>query len=338
MVTAPLLRRIKRAALRGSAALLVSLTIFAIAELLLRAWKSVSYDGVLWLRSASINSDIHPRYGWISPAGRHYEKSDACYGSGPVSYNSAGFRAREPDQTNRASLRICILGDSTMQGFQLPDGQHLPPQLESALARTRSDGEVSVLPLAVGGYGTLQQYMLYEDYCLPFKPQLLIAHWSENDPINNSFVLERASLGDNNLRPRPYLELDGIHMKAPYPFHINPNLDDFLTFKLANTFAMKFSAEPAVEQRDAAEKKGWETAELLYRKIAAGSFHKIALVPEASTRARVMFENLGYKLATYRPFIPEEMCLPRDTHPNAAGHQVMLQALLPVVEEALNEQ
>lgn len=62
-------------------------------ELVVRAYKSLSYDGVLHVTTSSINKRPHPKDGWFSPTNQVKQKSDARNGSGTVSYNTEGFRA-----------------------------------------------------------------------------------------------------------------------------------------------------------------------------------------------------------------------------------------------------
>lgn len=297
----------------------------------LRAIKSVTLDGTLYLAAPTINNEPHPTYGWISPASRRYEKTDACYGDGVVSYNEAGFRAPPLAEATDASPKVCILGDSTMQGYQMPDGSYLPHLLAAELAKHHD--APYVLPLAVLGYGSLQRWLLYQDFCRDIQPDVVVWSWDDNDPTNDSYLADR-NAGPNNVRPRPYLEDGEIVMRRSYPIHLTDQIDSLLTVKMLNgliMLALKEDDETIAAYRE----QGWAVADSLAERLAQEVEHPIALVSRDATRAIEMFKRHGFELAIYDPFPDEERCLPRDLHPNTRGHQRMLNALLPVVEEVL---
>ena len=301
----------------------------------LRAIKSLTRDGTLYLATQSINTRLHPKYGWLSPASFHFEKSDACYGQGSITYNEEGFRAPPLSQAKDADFVVCILGDSTMQGYQIPDGGHLPHLLENELGKTFK--KPYVLPLAVGGYGSVQKWMLFEDYCRPLNPAVVILHWLSNDVVNNSYLAERYSgQALNSAHARPYLEDGRIVLRRPYPLRISGWFDNLLSVKLVNTFLLSRDARPP-EELKRYEEMGWHVAEEVTTRLAESVDTKIVLVEVTEKRAMEMFRSQGFLVATYDPFPSEFRCLPRDGHPNTKGHQHMLNALLPVLNEALRD-
>ena len=288
-------------------------------------------DGTLHLSSPSVNNRPHEKYGWISPSSLEYKKHDDCYGSGIIRYNEAGFRAPPISEANNSDIKICILGDSTMQGYQMPDGEHLPFLLTDELKQ--SFDRPYVLPLAVGGYGSVQQWMLFEDYCRALEPDILIWDWAKNDPTNNSYLADRNS-GPNNARPRPYYENGRIILRRPYPIRISATIDYMMTIKLLNGLILRSSKAPKEELVKYRE-TGWEVAEIMAKRVADSVQNRVALVMSTEKRAIEMFSRLGYKLAIYEPFSPDLMCKPKDSHPNPQGHKHMLTALRPVINEAL---
>jgi len=302
----------------------------ALLEIGLRAYKTLTYDGLLYVSGPSPNNMFHPKYGWISPRSAVYQKNDGCYGRGPVIYNSEGFRAPPLAEAERAWPIVCILGDSTMQGYQIPDGKYLPHLLRAELKKAYPD--VYVLPLAVGGYGTLQEYMLYQDICRPLEPDLIIWHWAENDPVNNSFLAERSGKTSNNARRRPYFEGGQIVYKRPYPIHLSDYLDGLMILKIANTIALTLQSKPPLQEHLKNIERGWVVSDHFIGLLAKNAKSPlIALVPETAIRATEMFRRHGYRIATYKPFSEEATCKPRDDHPNQRGHSAMLEVLLPTV-------
>jgi len=311
------------------ALLTIAITVI-ILEFSLRVTKSLMVDGVLYVASPSINNTLHQKYGWISPSSRRFEKKDACYGDGVVSYNAAGFRAAPMPQAQSADLLVCILGDSTMQGYQIPDGGHLPHLLAAHLDRLY--GDVFVLPLAVGGFGSLQEWMLFDDYCKDLNPDLLIWAWDKNDTTNNSFEADRNS-GPNNTRPRPYFENGEIVIRRPYPIQIQDRIDTTITIKLLNGILLRFSIAPLDERNEYLE-EGWNVARVMAKRVSDQVENRIALVMETETRAIEMFSELGYTVATYERF-PAELTCPTDPHPTTEGHKKMFEAIIPVLDSVL---
>lgn len=321
----------KRRLTRVIVGLIAVFTALMILELSLRAYKSLTRDGVLHLATPSVNNRLDPRYGWISPKNVTYYKKDPCYGEGVVSYNEEGFRASPKKFARSASPLICILGDSTMQGYQIPDGEHLPHLLTEKIQSQYPDAYV--LPLAVGGYGTLQEWLLYRDYCLPLSPDITILHWSPNDPQNNHFLADRYH-GPNNIRPRPYLEDGRILIRRPYPLSFTDRLDELLIMKTLNVAAWRFSSRSAESLRGY-EEEGWDVTDKLLERISSHAKIKIALVESQQVRAKNLLRYHGFLLAEYDPIPKSATCLPLDSHPNRDGHVLMLNALLPVLTKAL---
>jgi hypothetical protein len=311
---------------------LVLIFSFLLLEYGMRAVKAWTVDGCLYIGAPSINSRLDPKYGWMSPKSFRVYKKNACYGEGPVTYNEQGFRAPPPAEATNADPIVCILGDSTMQGYQIPDGGYLPHMLQRELQKTYR--KPYVLPLAVGGYGTVQEWMLFEDFGRPLHPNALIWHWCGNDPENNNYMAERYSgPGNNNVRPRPYLEDGRIVIRHPYPLHICDPIDELMAFRFLNGFLLKWTAHPSSEMAPCLE-AGWRVADELVSRVAHEVEHKIALIPVGEDRAIKMFRAHGFQIVEYS--YPKGCdCLPKDSHPNTKGHQLMLQALMPVLREEL---
>jgi len=311
--------------------------VIIIVEYSLRAYKSTTYDGILWLRTSSVNSDSHPKYGWFSPQGRAYEKADPCYGTGTVSYNQKGFRA--PDFGNRSQwdFVVLVVGDSTMHGYQLPDGTIFSHLLQKRLQAHFE--HPYVLPVAVGGYGTVQQFLLMADVIEEMKPNLVIHHWAGNDITNNSFILEKRGQMDNNMRRRPYYENGVIVYRRPFPLHITDWSDNLMVFKIGNLLLGKWLYRGGLvpEELARAEKEAWEVTDLFLGKISQlTAAPKIALLSSDSKKVvdqkvKGLYEKHGYSISIH-PFIPKKYrCLPRDNHPTSKGHEMMVESIWPAV-------
>jgi len=301
-------------------------------EYALRTVRSLFQYGALYLSSPSADVEFHPKYGWISPSLLRVKKDDDCYGRGWVTYNDAGFRAPPMSDARDSDLVICILGDSTVHAFQIPDGQHLSHLLDSRLRQQFA--RPFVLPLAVGGYGSAQQWMLFEEYCRDLNPAVVIQHWCANDMINNSYVAERYSgPANNNARPRPYLEDGELVVRRPYPVHFSDWIDGLLIARAFNSLGLQWTEDPELASQGLEE--GWHVAEEVTRRLSESIPIKIALVEETEERAIEMFRRHSFVVATYSPFTANETCLPNDPHPNSAGHHRLLTALWPSLDDVL---
>lgn len=63
-----------------------------------------------------------------------------------------------------------------MQAYQILDAESLAHRLAKRLEKRFQ--RPYALPAAVGGFGVLQEHMLYEDYCRSRKPAVIIHHWA----------------------------------------------------------------------------------------------------------------------------------------------------------------
>lgn len=310
------------------------ITLFVL-EFSLRAYKSLTYDGVLHLSTSSINENLDRKYGWMSPKSLRYHKSDSCYGTGEISYNEEGFRAPPVAQIATADPLVCILGDSLLQGYQIPDGMHLPHLLHQELKEEYP--QAYVLPLGVGGYSSVQQLMLYNEFCKDRNPDLTIVLYSENDVIDNSYKATLRLYG-NNARPTPYLSNGEIVIKRPYPISISFSIDNLLVMRVVNALTMKvryYFNRPWDSEWDTWREEGYEIMDYVAEQLARTKEPKVFLTPYPHWKEGKIFKSHGFELVQYKNFYKSMRCLPRDPHPNTTGHQVMNEALVPAVKEIL---
>jgi hypothetical protein len=150
----------------------------------------------------------HPVFGWVLQPNASYRFN---LPDGPVSvtYNAQGWRDvdhtfKKPDGV----FRIVVLGDSFMEANTVELGQTFPRRVEEfALAAGLN---VEVINLGVGGYGTLQEYLVFRDIARQFEPDLvLLAFYPSNDLANNSIALASILAPDGAIPDtRPFLDPD----------------------------------------------------------------------------------------------------------------------------------
>jgi hypothetical protein len=106
-----------------------------------------------------------------------------------VRINSDGLRDREHTiQKPPATLRIAVLGDSYVEGMNVPLEQTLPAVLERQLSSYSPLGKrrVEVINFGVSGYGTAQELLTLREHVWKYDPDIvLLAFYTGNDFFNN---------------------------------------------------------------------------------------------------------------------------------------------------------
>jgi len=149
----------------------------------------------------------HPVLGWVLKPNIDYV--DKISGEKvEVKYNSKGFRDVEHTVENEhGTFRILVLGDSFMEAYSVQLNDSFSRRLEQL---GRNNGmNIEVINLGVGGYGTLQEYLMFHEIGKQYRPNIiLLAFYLGNDLSNNSFALESISSSDSSLKvsSRPFLD------------------------------------------------------------------------------------------------------------------------------------
>ena len=159
----------------------------------------------------------HTTRGWaLEPNARTLSKTEDYIVE--VRTNSRGLRDREHDVRPQPGVRrIVVLGDSFMEAYQVDEDRALPRLLEKAF----DDSRVEVINLGVGGYGTLQELLFWEEEGRRYNPEVVIlAVFLGNDLTDNSRALQE------RLRTRPG---DVFHVIGRPFAHF---VDDSSTYKI----------------------------------------------------------------------------------------------------------
>jgi hypothetical protein len=176
----------------------------------------------------------HPVYGRFHVLGFDGWVKTAEYTS-RVTINSLGLRGPErPFDKPPGTFRVLLLGDSFVEAAQVAEQDGIASRLEAALNATLT-GRYEVLNAGVGGWGTGQQSIFFEEEGHRYQPDLvLIAFYLGNDVYDNSYTLQG--------RPRnphePYflLEDDGslrqLDFRLRKPEEIDPLVAQLRTHTL----------------------------------------------------------------------------------------------------------
>jgi lysophospholipase L1-like esterase len=111
--------------------------------------------------------------------GRHYDVA--------LRTNSLGFNDLEHARERTAgTLRVLLLGDSFVEGLQVPPERHLARRLEALAA---ADGRrLEVIAMGASGQGQGHELANYEALGRSFAPDVVFLFFCVNDPWNNLFA------------------------------------------------------------------------------------------------------------------------------------------------------
>jgi hypothetical protein len=148
----------------------------------------------------------HPRLGWVLAPGANYVYR-LPEESVPVSYNADGWRDRLRTKNKpKGTARVLVLGDSYMEAYSVRFAEALSARLEKLLSA--ANRLVEVVNLGVGGYGTLQQYLVFNTVGRAYQPDIVVlAMYLANDLKDNSYEISAKSEGKSFKKTaRPYLD------------------------------------------------------------------------------------------------------------------------------------
>ena len=152
----------------------------------------------------------HPVFGWtLKPNTKYLNKMPEA--TVPVEYNSGGWRDTEHNVQNLDNkFRILVLGDSYMEAYSVAAYDAFFKQLE-ILAQEKGI-VVEVINLGVGGYGTLQEYLVFSEIGEKYNPDIvLLGFYLWNDVRNNSYDLESMfNKTSMKTKSRPFLNLHSM--------------------------------------------------------------------------------------------------------------------------------
>jgi hypothetical protein len=205
-----------RLALAGAATLLA----LGVFELALRA---LGYEPIYTVYS-------HPEIFWRKDSllgWSHEPNSEGTYVGprpwpvefeAPVRINSLGLRGPEIGDLPAGGVRVMMLGDSVVAGFEVPWEQTFSARIESQLG-AQLGLPVQVINAAVRGYGADQSFLYYRDRGFRLAPEIVVFIPSDNDQADNVTLHRmRRIFGKGALVPRADGTLDPAGFPIPdYP-------------------------------------------------------------------------------------------------------------------------
>ena len=119
-----------------------------------------------------------------------------------------GFRLWEAPRTDRK--RLLVIGDSFTEAVQVSNDKTYYALLQQHLG-----DKWQVFSYGMGGYGTLQEFLVMDRHWDEIRPDAIIWQWCSNDFCNNLFAWENRSKENYQIIPRPYLENGQIVLRCP---------------------------------------------------------------------------------------------------------------------------
>ena len=166
----------------------------------------------LILRTTSSPCNL-TKYGWIVAANTEYRKvvedTPGELVTITVKHFENGFKRW--GNINTEKVKMFIIGDSYTKMDFVSNGE----EWYSFLEKEFKDLELFVY--GAGGYGSLQEYMVLDDYIDKINPDLIVLQFSDNDFTNNLYDLDLLSYPYNNHSFKPYLEKGKIVYRLPLP-------------------------------------------------------------------------------------------------------------------------
>ena len=136
-------------------------------------------------------------------------------------YNEYGYLGPAyPKERSGDELRIALLGDSYVEGFQVQPRDHFRSILEEALQNHLADSNVQVLNFGRSGFDLANSYAYDRMFVSDFQPDVTVYFLALSD-------LEQSK--DDPLLPHWYLQ--GQQLKMSYDFRQSDYLDKFQVAK-----------------------------------------------------------------------------------------------------------
>jgi len=221
-------------------------------EIAIRIYHYVKYD---FNRNSLKSITLDEKIGWRATGNYKYrgQKQDA---SGQeyrvdIQTNKDGFRIfGNPNITSKK--KILFIGDSSTQALDVSNDKTYYGLLKDAMP-------IEVFAYGGGGYGTLQEYMILDEYIDIIKPDVVVMQICSNDFINNDYELEVRSSKNNNGMRRPYMTQKGNIVYAlpkPIPWlrELINNHSRFLYFVVSRIDRLR--AKRSVSVEDIIRKEG----------------------------------------------------------------------------------
>ena len=326
-----LYKKTKNILFKGSvkSIVLIGIGAFIFIEIMLRSIISIRYN--FYVNSISDSEKL----GWKTIENVKLISKPMGYDR-KIEFLTEKYGFRKFGKINTKKRKILIIGDSFTEGVNVNNDEVYYNYLDT--------NKYEIFAYGCGGYGTLQEFMIIDEYFDEINPDILLIQFCSNDIINNSYELERYNSKNNPHRIRPYLLNEDV--KYLYPSMMNGALyrilDYFYIFRILKLQYLRFYKIEINEKntnldylKDYFEKSEQITLKILERiKKRSNSIPLFSFTTDYNEYSKKsidsIFKQSGYM---YIPNVPEQLIsaknkgmkidgMPYDAHWNHIGHKI----------------
>lgn len=321
--------RPRSALIKGTLAASAFLLALVICEFAFRWVSDLYWNGSYVSR---LNIVPHPSMGWSLNSQRAETSAlNSCGESVVTKPPPSPYLIRIPPEGGK--MRLLFLGDSFTQAHEVSTGKAYYDVFAEAVG-----DRFRVYAAGVGGFSSLQEYLLLSNVYEQVRPDLLLWQLTSNDPIEN--VYYGKDLADIQL-PRPYLSAEPFEVEIRDPGYWileNSRVANFLFQRLmgfdashhlglADWLMRYFRPDPELIRRNHTKGLLIIGALLDRMKLNFPSTRIVGFSVSESSDAEFasIFRSHGVEyLADFQPRLREHWvhfdCSPLDTHWNHAGN------------------
>jgi len=261
----------------------------------------------------------------------------------PFRNNSAGFRGPEVSKVPAAGVfRIVVAGDSVTMGSGVLEQETYAARLQASLDERRPEGRYAVLNLGVSGLNTERVVDRIERIGMPHHPDLIVYGYTLNDIEGPAYVstMQKGSLKELFGRLQCASRSPSYLVRAVYPrwvqlrnnvFRPHGTLQHDRHFNYWGNPPAWHAVEAGLDRLAALAAEAGVCVHVFIHTgtnelASQASTHRITAKVEDAARRR------GFSVTQSRPYFegldPSQLRLSVfDSHPNAAGHEVLARAL-----------
>lgn len=217
--------------------------IFAGGEISLRFYHYYKYGTNLLNGANQVLAVEDDKLGWKLRGNLSFDitQKDALGNAYKVHFetNKYGFRAFGDPPAKK--LKIMFLGDSFTEAIQVSNDKTYYAIVKRGLKN------VEVFAYGEGGYSSLQEFMILDEFIDLIKPDIIVWQFYEDNFFRNDYKLDMMKAFYNTGTPRPFLNLqgrinsrypkfDGLFVSLPSPISENLRLLKVINQKLSFLF------------------------------------------------------------------------------------------------------